>query len=205
MWTSYRRLLNSLFINKTICIAYKSHYEALNISKTATHKEIKDAYYRLSMIYHPDKNKGCEEAAKKFRDITSAYEVLGNVRQRKLYDGGADLNQKKQQYKSYKSPFKTVNTKSDVYKVNSYSRNYDFDEWSRTHYTNIFQEGHTNQRNSTRRKEQEQIVSQQQMYNTLLLLISVSIFGLFLMFDYVKNAVKIRNNIQLFKKDSKPD
>lgn len=205
MWTSHRRLLNSLFINKTICIAYKSHYEALNISKTATHKEIKDAYYRLSMIYHPDKNKGCEEAAKKFRDITSAYEVLGNVRQRKLYDGGANLNQKKQQYNSYKSPFETVNTKSDVYKVNSYSRNYDFDEWSRNHYTNIFQEGHTNQRNSTRRKKQEQIVSQQQMYNTLLLLISVSIFGLFLMFDYVKNAVKIRNNVQLFKKDSKPD
>jgi DnaJ-class molecular chaperone len=43
------------------------------------------------MVYHPDKNKDSEEAAQKFRDITEAYEVLGNVNSRKLYDRGNNV------------------------------------------------------------------------------------------------------------------
>lgn len=66
----------------------KNHYEVLGISPKATQAEIKSAYYNLSKIYHPDKNEGSSEAAIKFRDITSAYEILGNVRTRRLYDKG---------------------------------------------------------------------------------------------------------------------
>lgn len=70
-------------------VAYSAnYYEALGISKNSTQGEIKAAYYRLSMLYHPDKNQGSESAAIKFREITQAYEVLGNFRLRRLYDKG---------------------------------------------------------------------------------------------------------------------
>lgn len=65
-----------------------NHYEVLGISKNSTQAEIKSAYYRLSMMYHPDKNQGSESAAIKFREITQAYEILGNFRLRRLYDKG---------------------------------------------------------------------------------------------------------------------
>jgi len=65
----------------------KSYYDALGLTPKATQTDIKSAYYKLSMLYHPDKNKG-SDAADKFRDITAAYEVLGNFNLRKLYDKG---------------------------------------------------------------------------------------------------------------------
>lgn len=70
-----------------------NYYEALGISKNSTQGEIKAAYYRLSMLYHPDKNQGSENAAIKFREITQAYEVLGNFRLRRLYDKGKIFTQ----------------------------------------------------------------------------------------------------------------
>lgn len=65
----------------------KNLYDDLEIPRTATQSEIKGAYYELSMTYHPDKNK-TEHAKLKFRLITEAYEVLGNVRTRRMYDKG---------------------------------------------------------------------------------------------------------------------
>lgn len=65
-----------------------TYYDALGISRASTQNEIKAAYYKLSMLYHPDKNDGSESAAKKFRQITQAYEVLSNYKMRKLYDKG---------------------------------------------------------------------------------------------------------------------
>lgn len=66
----------------------RSYYDALGITPKATQGEVKTAYYKLSKVYHPDTNDGSVDASKKFRDISSAYEVLGNVRMRKLYDKG---------------------------------------------------------------------------------------------------------------------
>lgn len=65
----------------------KNFYEDLEIPRTATQSDIKSAYYELSMAYHPDKNKS-EQAKIKFRLISEAYEVLGNVRTRRMYDKG---------------------------------------------------------------------------------------------------------------------
>lgn len=61
-------------------------YSVLNVEKNASAAEIKTAYYGLSKVYHPDKNDGSEEAAQKFREITSAYEVLSNDAARVQYD-----------------------------------------------------------------------------------------------------------------------
>lgn len=195
MWTCYKRLFNEINVHSIICVAYKSHYEALNISKTATHKEIKDAYYRLSMIYHPDKNKGSEEAAKNFRDITKAYEVLGNVRQRRLYDSGADPNQNTSQYNP-KRPFETMNEQSGVYRTNVRSRDHIFDDWSKAQYTNILREHNVNREKVVRQRINIQYAERQHSYNLLALMVFTSVSILFFILDYLKKLVNEHDKIE---------
>ena len=62
------------------------YYEILEISKTATEVEIKKAYRKLAMKYHPDKNPGDKEAEEKFKQINEAYEVLSDPEKRARYD-----------------------------------------------------------------------------------------------------------------------
>ena len=65
----------------------KDYYEVLNIKDKATADEIKKAYRKLSMVHHPDKNQGNLNASThKFQEISAAYEILGNVQKRKMYD-----------------------------------------------------------------------------------------------------------------------
>ncbi|KFM80447.1 DnaJ-like protein subfamily C member 30, partial [Stegodyphus mimosarum] len=66
-------------------------YGTLGVNASASHSEIKQAYYDLTFKYHPDRNEGSEEAAIKFREVTEAYEVLGNYGMRKRYDKGLPL------------------------------------------------------------------------------------------------------------------
>ncbi|XDV54381.1 hypothetical protein PO909_022681 [Leuciscus waleckii] len=70
---------------------YKSksgYYDILGVSPTATHAQIKTAYYKQSFIYHPDKNAGSEEATFMFSQISEAYHVLGNKALRRKYNRG---------------------------------------------------------------------------------------------------------------------
>ena len=59
------------------------YYKILNVEKDATPEEIKKAFRKLSMIYHPDRQGGNEE---KFKEINKAYEILSNPEERKKYD-----------------------------------------------------------------------------------------------------------------------
>ena len=61
-------------------------YERIGLQPEASDSEIKKAYRKLSVQYHPDKNKGNAEAEKKFREITEAYEILGDKEKRVIYD-----------------------------------------------------------------------------------------------------------------------
>lgn len=64
----------------------KNYYDILGVSKDASQDDIKKAYRKLAIKYHPDKNPGDKEAEKKFKDITEAYETLSDESKRKEYD-----------------------------------------------------------------------------------------------------------------------
>src|SRR5919108_660352 len=65
---------------------FKDYYATLGLSKTASDKEIKQAYRKLARKHHPDVNPGDKVAEAKFKDINEAYEVLGDPAKRKKYD-----------------------------------------------------------------------------------------------------------------------
>ncbi|MXV44988.1 molecular chaperone DnaJ [Saccharibacter sp. 17.LH.SD] len=62
------------------------YYELLSVSRTASGDEIKRAYRKQAMRYHPDRNPGDEEAEQKFKDISAAYDVLKDEQKRAAYD-----------------------------------------------------------------------------------------------------------------------
>ncbi len=64
----------------------RDYYVVLGIERTATEEEIKKAYRRLAMEYHPDKNPGDKEAEEKFKEAAEAYEVLKDPQKRRMYD-----------------------------------------------------------------------------------------------------------------------
>ena len=64
----------------------RDYYEVLGVSKSASADEIKSAYRKLAMKYHPDRNPGDEEAKAKFQEASEAYEVLSNDEKRQRYD-----------------------------------------------------------------------------------------------------------------------
>lgn len=65
---------------------YKDYYKILGIDKKATPEQIKKAYRKLAVQYHPDKNPGNKEAEEKFKLINEANEVLGDPEKRRKYD-----------------------------------------------------------------------------------------------------------------------
>jgi len=65
---------------------FKDYYSTLGVAKTATEKEIKQAFRKLARKHHPDVNPGDKSAESKFKEINEAYEVLGDADKRKKYD-----------------------------------------------------------------------------------------------------------------------
>ena len=64
----------------------RDYYEVLGIEKNASKDDIKKAYRKLAVKYHPDRNPGNKEAEEKFREATEAYEVLSDDQKRPIYD-----------------------------------------------------------------------------------------------------------------------
>lgn len=64
----------------------RDYYEVLNIARSASGDEIKKAYRRMAMQYHPDKNAGNKQAEERFKEISEAYEVLSDPDKRQRYD-----------------------------------------------------------------------------------------------------------------------
>ncbi len=72
----------------------RDYYEILGVSKSATAEEIKKAYRKKAIQFHPDKNPGNKEAEEKFKEAAEAYEILSNQEKRQRYDqfGHAGMN-----------------------------------------------------------------------------------------------------------------
>jgi curved DNA-binding protein len=68
----------------------KDYYGILGVSKTASDKDIKQAYRRLARKYHPDVNPGNKAAESRFKEMNTAYEVLSDPKKRKAYDKYGD-------------------------------------------------------------------------------------------------------------------
>lgn len=64
----------------------KNYYDILGVGEEATEEEIKKAYRKLAMQYHPDRNKGDNTAEEKFKEVNEANEVLSNAQKRQQYD-----------------------------------------------------------------------------------------------------------------------
>jgi molecular chaperone DnaJ len=74
---------------------HKDFYSTLGVARTASQDDIKKAYRKLAMKYHPDRNPDSKEAEAKFKEINQAYEILGDEKKRSRYDqyGTADAQQ----------------------------------------------------------------------------------------------------------------
>jgi molecular chaperone DnaJ len=64
----------------------RDYYEVLGVVRTATEAEMKSAFRKLAMQYHPDKNPGDHEAEVKFKEINEAYQTLSDAQKRAAYD-----------------------------------------------------------------------------------------------------------------------
>jgi len=75
-------------------MAKRDYYEILGVNKSASDDEVKKAFHKLAVKYHPDKNPGDKEAEAKFREANEAYEVLKDKQKRDRYDqfGHAGVN-----------------------------------------------------------------------------------------------------------------
>ena len=67
-------------------MAKRDYYEVLGVTKSASPEEIKKAYRKSALKYHPDKNKGDKAAENKFKEASEAYHVLSDKERRTSYD-----------------------------------------------------------------------------------------------------------------------
>ncbi|XP_050535409.1 uncharacterized protein LOC126902321 [Daktulosphaira vitifoliae] len=101
------------FLNVSKYSFSKNYYEVLGIPKTASQKEIKNAYYKLAMIHHPDKNGGISTA--KFREIKEAYDFLSVESNRMKYNND---------FHNYTNPSNSYSNSSSNWNTNSSTGRY---------------------------------------------------------------------------------
>src|SRR5271166_6427161 len=66
--------------------AKRDYYEILGLSRSAQPEDVKKAYRKLAIQFHPDKNPGDKKAEEKFKELSEAYEILSDPKRRQAYD-----------------------------------------------------------------------------------------------------------------------
>src|SRR5438045_4707826 len=75
-----------MYENGELPMAKRDYYQVLGVARTATDKEIRNAYRKLARKFHPDLNPNDKAAESKFKEVSEAYEVLSDADKRKKYD-----------------------------------------------------------------------------------------------------------------------
>ncbi|XP_030554252.1 dnaJ homolog subfamily B member 6 isoform X2 [Drosophila novamexicana] len=104
------------------------YYKVLDVARTATDGEVKKAYRKLALKWHPDKNPdNLEEANKRFRELSEAYEVLSDARKRRIYDARATLHKTSASSSSSTNGYYSRYRSGSGNGASSTSRDYDYD------------------------------------------------------------------------------
>lgn len=104
--------------NSALCIIFadvqeqKNYYEILGVPPSSSYKEIKAAYHRLALLYHPDRNAGNATEDDLFKDINEAYNILSDSDKRASYNRNNHFNT----IASLNKKYQVVYTASDIYK-----------------------------------------------------------------------------------------
>lgn len=164
-FTSFSRAYSRKRNNDSTGPLHKSktaYYDILEVSPTATHTQIKTAYYKQSFIYHPDRNAGSGEATCHFSQISEAYNVLGNKALRRKYDRGilsvADLtgsSRPTERERTASSSGQTTQARRSSSVAVGQDKIFDFDAFIRAHY------GEQLQREKELRQRREEILRKQ--------------------------------------------
>ncbi|HDD35723.1 MAG TPA: molecular chaperone DnaJ, partial [Candidatus Desulfofervidus auxilii] len=96
-------------------MAYKDYYAILGVPRNATQEEIKRAYRRLALKYHPDRNPGDKIAEEKFKEISEAYEVLSDPEKRAIYDSYGYSGLRSSGYTGFEDVSDIFKTFSDIF------------------------------------------------------------------------------------------
>lgn len=98
-------------------------YEILEVSSSATDADIRKAYKKLSLKWHPDKNQNSKEATNKFKQISQAYQILSDAKQRKIYDKKLQNDSQRRttatshaSFDPFSSPFFSFKSAHDIFK-----------------------------------------------------------------------------------------
>ncbi|XP_073948292.1 uncharacterized protein [Choristoneura fumiferana] len=163
-----------------------NHYDVLGITPRATQTDIKSAYYKLSKVYHPDRSSD-EESAKKFRAITEAYEVLGNIKLKKMYDKGLLTRGSgtRMEYQPEPEPtdptlkfYKSRATRHVAPTIDGKIPIYDFDAWSKNHYGTVFKKSQYDKELLRKKQEKQADAAHSNRQETTIYLI-FALTGLF--------------------------
>ncbi|QTM69334.1 DnaJ domain-containing protein, partial [Buchnera aphidicola (Hormaphis cornu)] len=97
-------------------MAKSDYYQILGISKSADEKEIKKAYKRLAIKYHPDRNLGDKNSETKFKEVKQAYEILSDNKKRTLYDQyGHSAFDSNNTHNNFNNNFNTTTDFGDIF------------------------------------------------------------------------------------------
>lgn len=216
----FKQSCRSIYSTNTL---FRNHYDVLGITPKATQTDIKSAFYKLSKMYHPDKNKGSDDASRKFQDISAAYEVLGNFKLRRLYDKGKcnifalilnyeyftgiihtagdqytqadEVVEEHPEHKFYQSR----RARHEAPTMSGRTPIYNFDEWSKAHYGATFERGN-------RAKIRNEAIRVKQATNETDIKNEKIIFGFaafFVLFVYFSYSNRVPLDIDVLKNDRK--
>nr|XP_057935898.1 dnaJ (Hsp40) homolog, subfamily C, member 30b [Doryrhamphus excisus] len=147
-----------LYRNRTV------YYDILKVSPNATQSQIKTAYYKQCLVYHPDKNPGNKEAIQRFSEISEAYTVLGNNNLRRKYDRGilsmSDIHDAGR-------PTSKDTPKSSGFSQSGRRPMYDFDAFYQAHYGEQLQKEREMRARRQRAEEMSKKIHKQRQSNMM--------------------------------------